>query len=143
MEIREYWQEKKKAELKLVRDLLSGKLPGQPELEDGINPETDEPCKVPVAVYLVSVRNRTLNTTGGTVCLAAVKVAAGRIADGTHAVATEDQIKQYLEQQLEQLQLHRKLDAQAHVRKTVAVREEDINPIPAHLQPAHLQPKKR
>jgi len=50
-------------------------------------------------VYIVSRRSRAHGTTAGVVSIAALKLAAQRIIDGTHELATDEQIGAYQAEQ--------------------------------------------
>jgi hypothetical protein len=50
---------------------------------------------LPEAVYLTSLDSRTRGTQAGAVCLCSREIAARRIAEGTHRVATEAEVEQY------------------------------------------------
>jgi len=141
MDVNEFYAEKKKAHNRLVKELLAGKYPGQPDPEDYFNEETDETEKRSTAVYMTSVRKREAGTVAGHVCLVEVYdqkgnagLAAERIADGTHRVSTEDEIRAYLKRQYEQKVLHDKLDARREVKKTQQVDANYLNEMPVHLR---------
>jgi hypothetical protein len=52
-------------------------------------PTTGDGC------YIVSVKNRVQRTEAGVVSLAGLKLAAQRVTDGSHVLATDDQIVAY------------------------------------------------
>ncbi len=136
MDTKEFYAEKKKLVVKLTRELVAGKYAGQPDLEDGVDPETDEPIKVPVAVYITSVRKREAGTVDGHVCEATVENAAYRISDGTHRVSNETEIKGYLLRQAKQKQYHDKQEIKNGVQRTMRVNAAEVDPMPAHLAAA-------
>ena len=99
MEIKQYYEDIRRENARLVKDLLAGKHPGQPEPEV-VSDEYGDSERKPVAVWLVSVKNRAAMTVGGHACLAPIwdskgnpGVAATRIVEGTHRVATLEEIK--------------------------------------------------
>lgn len=116
MDIKEYYQEIERENKRLVRDLLAGKHPGQPEPEL-VTDDYGESEKRPTAVYLTSVRNRDRNTTAGHVCLLLIwdakgnpGLAATRIVEGTHRVSTPEEIDAYLKRQQQQKAYHEQAD---------------------------------
>ena len=152
MDIKEFYDEKRKQHTRLVRELLAGKHPGQPELETYVDEETDEAAKRPVAVYITSVRKREAGTIAGQTCLAAVwgdpackspGIAAERMADGTHRMATEEEINKYLRRQLDQKKLHDGLDHKRETKRTQMVTSGPSDEIPAHLAAVAAEPVKQ
>ncbi len=136
MDTKEFYAEKKKLVVKLTRELIAGKYPGQPDLEDGVDPETDEPIKVPIAVFITSVRKREAGTIDGHVCEATVETAAYRIADQTHRISTEAEIKGYLLRQAKQKLFHDKQETKNGIQRTMRVSPNEVDPMPAHLAAA-------
>jgi hypothetical protein len=57
------------------------------------------------AVWIVSRHNDERSTTEGAVCLATLRLAALRIVEGTHAIASPEQIKAHLDAQAEHASL--------------------------------------
>ncbi len=117
MEIKQYYDDIRRENGKLVRDLLAGKHPGQPEPEV-VSDEYGDSERKPVAVYMTSVRNREKMTVSGATCLMPLfdakgnpGLAATRIVDGTHRVATQDEINACLERQAQQRRHHEAEDA--------------------------------
>jgi hypothetical protein len=143
MDIREFYDEKRKAHNRLVRELIAGKHEGQPEFEPYIDPETDESSTRPVCVYLTSVRKREAGTVAGQTCIVEIwapngrdpGLAAERIADGTHRVATPEEINKCLQRQLDQKKLHDSLDTKRELKKLQVVGADALSEVPAHLQP--------
>lgn len=125
MEIKEYYVEKRKVTDRLFKQLVEKKLPGQPQVvpvNDEFGDEDVEATKANTSVYVVSVKNRQLNSTPGQVSLAYLNNATRGITDGTHAVATQEQIDEYLKRQdaaREQI----KNDAWSNAAKKEIVRE--------------------
>ncbi len=122
MDIKEYFEEIARENKRLVRDLLAGKHPGQPEPEL-VADDYGESEKRPTAVYLTSVRNRDRNTTAGHVCLVLVwdakgnpGLAATRIVEGTHRVSTAEEIDAYLKRQQDQKRMHEAADLKFDTR---------------------------
>jgi hypothetical protein len=109
MDIQEFYGEIKRTKTRLVKDLLAGKHAAQPEPEL-VTDEYGETDKVPTAVYLTSVRNRERGTKNGHVALATIDLAATRIVEGTHRVATEDEIVAYVQRQMDQKRMHEAAD---------------------------------
>jgi hypothetical protein len=116
MEIKQYYDEIRRENGRLVKDLLAGKHAGQPEPEV-VTDEYGDSEKKPVAVYMTSVRNRAAMTVPGHTCLMPVfdakgnaGLAATRIVDGTHRVATEEEINACLERQAQQKRFHEEAD---------------------------------
>lgn len=85
MDSKEYWNQVKSEKESLIKSLGNG-IEGQPSAEDGF-------------VYIVSTGTRRNNTKSGVVCVAAVDLAAQRLVDETHALASVDEINTYLENQ--------------------------------------------
>jgi len=86
MEASEFWAEVNAQQVAILSALE--KEPGAHPINDG-------------AVYIVSRRNREKNSVAGSVCLAAVRLAAQRIAENTHQLATAGNIKQFLQERAE------------------------------------------
>ena len=101
MDLKEYYQDIARTKVRLSKELLAGKHPMQPEPEIVVD-EEGETEKRPVAVYLTSMKNRTHATTAGHVCLATLDNAAQRIVEGTHRVATPDEIESCIKRQIDQ-----------------------------------------
>jgi hypothetical protein len=151
VDIKEFYDEKRKQHTRLVRELLAGKHPGQPELETYVDEDTDEEAKRPVAVYITSVRKREAGVTAGQTCLAAVwgdpackspGITAERIADGTHRIATQEEINKYLRRQLDQKKLHDNLDHKRETKRTQMVTSGPSDEIPEHLMAIATEPAK-
>lgn len=49
--------------------------------------------------YITSVKSRIANTNAGVVSLASIKLAGQRVAEGSHRLSTEAEVKDYLAQQ--------------------------------------------
>lgn len=116
MDIKVYYEEIRRENARLVKDLLAGKHPGQPEPEL-VTDEYGDAEKKPVAVYMTSVKNRAAMTVPGQTCLMAMwdakgnpGVAATRIVDGTHRVSTAEEINACLQRQAEQRRFHEEQD---------------------------------
>jgi hypothetical protein len=116
MEITQYYADIRRENGRLVKDLLAGKHPGQPEPEMTTD-EYGDSEKKPVAVWLTSVKNRERMTVSGATCLAPIwdkkgqpGVAATRIVEGTHRVATLEEIEANLERQAQQRRFHEETD---------------------------------
>jgi hypothetical protein len=116
MDIRVFYEEIRRENTRLVKDLLAGKHPGQPEPEM-IADEYGDSERKPVSVWLTSVRNREKMTVSGATCLAPIwdakgnpSVAATRIVEGTHRVATLEEIAACLERQAQQRRHHEEQD---------------------------------
>jgi hypothetical protein len=116
MEIRQYYEDIRRENLRLVKDLLAGKHPGQP-VPEFVTDEYGDGEKKPTSVYMTSVRNRERETQAGHTCLVAIwdqkgnpGVAATRIVEGTHRVATAEEIEAYLKRQQEQKRYHEDAD---------------------------------
>jgi hypothetical protein len=116
MEIKQYYEDIRRENARLVKDLLAGKHPGQPEPEL-VTDEYGDSEKKPVAVYMTSVKNRAAMTVPGHTCLVAIfdakgnpGIAATRIVEGTHRVATQEEIDACLERQAQQRRFHEETD---------------------------------
>ncbi len=116
MEIKQYYDDIRRENQRLVKDLLAGKHAGQPEPEV-VSDEYGDSEKKPVAVYMTSVKNREKMTVPGHTCLMPVwtpkgtpGLAATRIVDGTHRVATQEEIDATLQRQAEQRRYHEEQD---------------------------------
>lgn len=143
MDIQEFHAERRKALEKLTRDLLASKYEGQPELEEEFDPDQEKLVKKPVAIYMTSVRKREAGVTGGHTCLTTIERAAYLIADGTHRVATKDEIRANLKRQLDQKRLHDKQEAKSKIQRQVRVTEEELNEVPAHLLALEAETKQQ
>jgi methylaspartate ammonia-lyase len=143
MDIREFYDEKRKSHNRLVRDLIAGKHLNQPEFELYVDPETEEPSPRPTCVYLTSVRKREAGTVAGQTCMVEIwapngrdpGLAAERIADGTHRVATPEEVDKCLQRQIDQKKFHDNLDTKRELKKLQVVGADALSEIPAHLQP--------
>lgn len=116
MDIRVFYEEIRRENARLVKDLLAGKHAGQPEPEMTTDEYGDSERK-PVAVYMTSVKNRERMTVQGHTCLVPIwdakgnpSVAATRIVEGTHRVATLEEINACLQRQAEQKRYHEEQD---------------------------------
>ncbi len=116
MEIKQYYDDIRRENGRLVKDLLAGKHPGQPEPEVVVDEYGDSERK-PVSVWMTSVRNREKMTVPGATCLMPLfdpkgnpGLAATRIVDGTHRVATAEEIAACLARQAEQRRYHESED---------------------------------
>ena len=109
MDIKEYYDEIARTKARLTKDLLAGKHAAQPEPEMVTDKYGDSEL-LPTGVYVTSVRNRERGTTNGHVCLVTVDLAAMRIVEGTHRVATEDEIVAYVQRQMDQRRYHESQD---------------------------------
>jgi hypothetical protein len=84
------------------------------QISEAVKHQTKQP-KNGGNCYIASVRNRYRGTEGGRVSEASIKLAGQRLAEGTHELATDDQIEAFVEQQLAQGIL---IDALETARKT-------------------------
>jgi hypothetical protein len=116
MDIKQYYEDIRRENARLVRDLLAGKHPGQPEPEV-VTDEYGDSEKKPVAVWMTSVKSRERMTVSGATCLVALwgpkgnpGTAAERIVEGTHRIATEEEIAASLERQAQQKRFHAEQD---------------------------------
>lgn len=145
-DIKEFYDEKRRSHKRLVKELADNKHPGQPEAEDYHDQEEDETIKRHTCVYMTSVRKREAGTTAGHVCLVTIwdyspqapqggpGLAAERIADGTHRVATLEEINKHLQHQIAQKRQHDKEDNKREVKKMQMTRGESVDEMPEHLQ---------
>ncbi len=122
MEIKQYYEDIRRENARLVKGLLEGKHPGQPEPELVADEYGDSERK-PVAVWMTSVRNRDRMTNAGHTCLVPIwtpkgdpGVAATRIVEGTHRVATQEEIDACIERQREQKRFHEEQDLRFDTR---------------------------
>ena len=92
MEIKEYYDEIRRTKAHLSKELLAGKHAAQPEPEL-VTDQFGESEKQATCVYVTSVRNRERGTQAGHVSLATIDLAAARIVEGTHRVATAEEIE--------------------------------------------------
>lgn len=122
MEIKQYYEDIRRENARLVKSLLEGKHPGQPEPELVADEYGDSERK-PVAVYMTSVKNRAAMTNAGHTCLMPLfdakgnpGLAATRIVEGTHRVATPEEIAACLERQQEQKRFHEEQDLRFDTR---------------------------
>lgn len=134
MDIQEFYEEKRKSHARLVRELVAGKHPHQPELETVLSDEDDEEKKVPTSVYMTSVRKREAGTTSGSTVCMSIELAAYRMADGTHRVATGPEIVNYLQHQLDEKKRHDKMDASRELKRMQLV--SDTQGVPTALEQA-------
>jgi hypothetical protein len=141
VDLQEFYRDKRIAHNKLVKTLLAGEFSGQPKLEDWINPDSDEKEMRPVSVYLVSVRKREAGTVAGHVCLVPIwdqqnkpGLASERIADGTHRVATSEEIQAYLQKQVAQKRLHDSADVKNSLSRMQIVGADQLSGMPEHLR---------
>jgi hypothetical protein len=116
MDIKVFYEEIRRENARLVKDLLAGKHAGQPEPEM-VADEFGDSERKPVAVWLTSVKNRERMTVSGATCLVPIwdkkglpGVAATRIVEGTHRVATQEEIDANLERQAQQRRFHEEQD---------------------------------
>jgi hypothetical protein len=109
MDIKQYYDDIRREKTRLSRELLAGKHAAQPEPEL-VADEYGDSEKQPTSVYMTSVRNRERNTSAGHVCLATLEMAATRIVEGTHRVASAEEIEAYLKRQQEQKRYHEETD---------------------------------
>ena len=152
MDIQAYYKDMRTNERKMKRELLEGKHPEQPALEKKLNMDEDEDQSVldasitgalaidwrSCSLYLVSVHMREKGTTAGAVHQAMFANAITRITDGTHQLATSEQIIKFNETQVAN---KKKSDAEQvkSTLQTVAFTNlDDINKIPIHLLPKPL-----
>lgn len=136
MDIKEYYGEKQKNLTRLTKQLLEGKHPGQPELEEYYDDVDEEIKKRPSAVYVISVRNRQAGTTPGAVSIVTVGHAAQLITDGTHEIAKPEQIEGYLKAQADRLEQVRSAEWHSAAKKEIV--REVVREVPT---PAAAQPK--
>jgi hypothetical protein len=122
MEIKQYYEDIRRENQRLVKDLLAGKHPAQPEPEL-VTDEYGESEKRPVAVWMTSVKHRERMTVPGNTCLVAIwdkkgnpGIAATRIVEGTHRVATAEEIEANLKHQQEQRRFHEEQDLRFDTR---------------------------
>lgn len=109
MDMKEFYAEVRRTKARLTKDLLAGKHAAQPEPEL-VTDDYGDTEKQPTAVYLTSVRNRERGTTNGHCALSTIDLAATRIVEGTHRVATEDEIVAYIKRQVDQKAYHEAAD---------------------------------
>jgi hypothetical protein len=69
------------------------------------------------AVYLVSTDSDRCSTTAGSICLATLLIAAQRIIEGSHTIATPDQIAEHLLQEAERGREIAALERAAQLRR--------------------------
>ncbi len=110
MEIKEFYDEIRRTKAHLSKELLAGKHAAQPEPEL-VTDQFGESEKQATCVYVTSVRNRERGTGAGHVSLATIDLAAARIVEGTHRVATAEEIEACLKRQQEQKRYHDQTDA--------------------------------
>lgn len=82
MDAQEYWQHVNE-EASRIKSAISAGLEGQPDPKEGI-------------VYIVSRASRKHGIAGGSVCSATYSLAAQRLVDETHDIASAEQIEQFL-----------------------------------------------
>lgn len=122
MDIKVFYEEIRRENARLVKRLLEGRHPGQPEPEMVTDDYGDAERK-PVAVWMTSVKNREKMTHAGATCLVPIwdkkgnpGVAATRIVEGTHRVATQEEIDACIERQREQKRFHEEQDLRFDTR---------------------------
>lgn len=118
-DVREYWGQVGEERQLLVSKLVNGELPGQPPASEGF-------------VYIVSTGTRRNNTVSGVVMAASHRLAAQRIVDETHAIASEDQITAYLENQKREAQ---QIRSQSLAKKAQVVMHVNENMEPISVDP--------
>lgn len=85
MDAKEYWHQVTQEKEALVKSLENG-IEGQPSAGEKF-------------VYIVSRGTRKNNIKSGVVCITTIELAAQRLVDETHVLASADEINDYLEAQ--------------------------------------------
>jgi hypothetical protein len=99
----QFWSQVTTMERRISNDVLSGKLPWQPEPAQGFDPLTEAPLAIVEHVYISAVEGfqtpiRDYSSTAGAtraICLAPLRLAAQRLVEKSHRLATEEEIAQY------------------------------------------------
>lgn len=115
-QITRFWQEVNQAEKRFLGELIAGKHSGQPKPEVVTDPETGEQKHVSF-VWIASRRSLDRNTTqadarnGRGIACAPLRLFAQRFVEGSHELATAEQIAEFAEYQLAQKAVYAAADS--------------------------------
>jgi hypothetical protein len=100
---------------------MTGKAPRQPNKTVTVTDKYGAKSEQIEAVFVCSVFNRDRNTTAGSVALANRRLGAQRIIEGTHKVATPEEIEGYLDLQKANMLEREIADAKVANRKVFSL----------------------
>jgi hypothetical protein len=115
-QITRFWTEVNSAEKRFLSELIAGKHPSQPKPEVVTDPETGEQKHVSF-VWIASRRSLDRNTTqadarnGRGIACAPLRLFAQRYVEGSHDLATEQQVAEFGEYQIAQRATHAAADS--------------------------------
>jgi hypothetical protein len=119
--VMQFYRDVTKIEARWAREIADGQHPGQPGAETVYCEETGGRVARQMWVWLASVENLDKRVTSGMVAKAPSRLAATRAREGTHRLATQDEITAELERQKENLTTARREDAKLNRERRVEI----------------------
>jgi bacterioferritin-associated ferredoxin len=117
-----YFMEAKRVENEIQREILEGRHPHQPKPTAHTDPITGNTVTCVDHVFICSRRSLEHRTTAGAVCGATVKLAAQKIVEGSHQLATAEELAAWYERQRQQREFNEAEDERHDRTRTFKVK---------------------